>query len=146
MTLRALLLLLSVSSLVACGDDRAPGQFPLGKQELSSRAPAAGEATNRRYCVGCHGADGRGNGGTTGADFTGPKSPLRARTDVELATSIREGKRGTTASMPAHGPVLSEAEISAVLAYVRQRFDAPAPTTSSGAVNTGATVGEHPPH
>jgi mono/diheme cytochrome c family protein len=130
----ALALALFTPCLPACGgEERAPGQFPMSKDELGAAAPHAGEATYRRYCIGCHGVDGRGNGGITGADFTSATSPLKTRSDAELALSIREGKRGATSTMPAHGPVLNDKQIDAVIAYVRQRFDAPPPAATGSA-------------
>jgi len=110
---------------LGCGQDRGADSWPISRAELEGGAApgaAPGEATYRQYCIGCHGADGRGNGGTTGADFTGPASPLRAHADAELAVSVRDGKRGASASMPAHSPVLSDAQIAQVLAYVRAQF------------------------
>jgi mono/diheme cytochrome c family protein len=118
----------------ACGKERDPGQWPIAPSELTrDGSPSAGptgdgEATFQRFCVGCHGADGKGNGGTTGADFTGPGSPLARHTDAELATSVRDGKRGERATMPAHSPVLSDAQIGAVVSYLRARFQAAAPS------------------
>ena len=120
--------------LVACGGpDRDPSQFPITRAELRSKAapsPAqpddAAELTYRRYCVGCHGADGHGNGGTTGADLAGSDSPL-TKSDEELTASIRDGKTGKVASMPAHRPVLSDAQIAAVLAYVRKQYGPSSP-------------------
>jgi cytochrome c oxidase cbb3-type subunit 3 len=111
--------------LAACGNEaRAPGQWPLSKSELEkSSAPSdPGEATYRRYCIACHGADGRGNGGVTGADFVTGRDALGAKSDDELAASVREGKRGERAVMPAHKPVLSDPQIAAAVAYVRKRF------------------------
>ena len=46
--------------------------------------------------------------------------------------SVREGKRGEHAVMPAHKPVLNDAQISEVVGYVRKRFmrtEAPSPHT-----------------
>jgi mono/diheme cytochrome c family protein len=108
-----------------CGaKERPEGQWPISKSELEkSTAPSLpGEATFRRYCVSCHGADGRGNGGITGADFVGGATVLGLKPDSELIHSVREGKRGARAVMPAHKPVLSDAQIREVVAYVRQRF------------------------
>ena len=125
-------LLLIAGAQLGCNDKRDPGQWPLSREQL--KAPPAATAahpgddraalTYRRYCVACHGDDGRGNGGTTGADFTAADSPL-AKSDAELLTSVREGKLGKRATMPPHKPVLKDAEISAVIAYVRKRFGKP---------------------
>ena len=113
-----------------CGaDERGAGQWPISKTQLARGAHAAdpGESTYRRYCVGCHGADGRGNGGITGADFVAARELLGQKPDTELALSVREGKRGERAVMPAHKPVLNDAQIGEVVAYVRKRFFQSAP-------------------
>jgi mono/diheme cytochrome c family protein len=86
------------------------------------RTSHPGEQIYHRYCIGCHGADGRGNGGITGADFTAADGPLTQRDQATLIASVRDGKRGERATMPAHAPVLTEAQIEAVVAYVRTRF------------------------
>jgi mono/diheme cytochrome c family protein len=121
--LQALVLALAAA---ACGGDEVGKQWPISKRELAAEPSGTnaggGEVTYQRYCVGCHGSDGRANGGTTGADFTGPQSPLLTRADAELAVSVRDGKRGERASMPAHSPILNDAQITAVIAYVRTRF------------------------
>jgi mono/diheme cytochrome c family protein len=116
---------LFASMLMACGsEERDPGQWPISKRELEQKAAPtlAGEGTYRRYCISCHGADGRANGGVTGADFVTQKTALAAKADAELAASVREGKRGERGVMPAHKPVLSDLQIDEVIAYVRKRF------------------------
>jgi len=117
----ASLLLISV----ACGESpREEGQWPLSKEELErgGKPPSEGALTYRQYCIGCHGVDGRGNGGVTGADFLAPTSPLLTKSDEELLISVRDGKRGVTATMPAHRPILTDTQIRNVLGYVRERF------------------------
>ncbi len=114
-------------SLAACGQDTThdKGQWPVSRSELergSKPAEHAGATTYRQYCIGCHGVDGRGNGAITGADFLAATSPLLIKNDQELLISVRDGKRGTTATMPPHKPVLTDAQIAAVVAYVRQQF------------------------
>jgi mono/diheme cytochrome c family protein len=113
------LLCSSVVPILSCSDSKQEGQWPLSKDELAQQADAA-EATYRRYCIGCHGIDGKGNGGL-GADFTLPGGVL-SKADAELVTSVRDGRRGQLATMPAHRPVLSDAQISGVVTLVRQRF------------------------
>jgi mono/diheme cytochrome c family protein len=123
-TVRTIAVALALSAF-ACGkDEREAGQWPMSREELERGRPSedSREATYRRYCIGCHGVDGKGNGGVTGADFTAANSPLRAKPDAELLISVRDGKRGATATMPAHKPVLSEAEIAGTLRYARERF------------------------
>jgi len=122
---------LSLALLVlACGrdDKAAPGQFPIARDELSQPAQHddAGELTFRRYCVGCHGMDGRGNGGVTGADLTAADGPLATKPDDALIASVRDGKRGKTGTMPPHKPVLTDAKIAEVIRYTRERFGKPA--------------------
>ncbi|MET0344476.1 MAG: cytochrome c [Polyangiales bacterium] len=124
---RRLVFLIAPLVLLGCSDKRDPGQWPVSRVQLADDAGAMAVAddsaalTYRRYCVGCHGDDGRANGGTTGADFTGASSPL-AKSDAELLISVRDGKLGKRATMPPHKPVLSDAQIAAVIAHVRARF------------------------
>ena len=129
-------------AFAACADDARPkDQWPMSKDELLEQ-PTDGDpraATYRRYCVGCHGADGKGNSGLTGADFTKADSALLTRSDADLLASVRNGKRGVTATMPAHAPVLKDAEIVAVIAYVRERFT-PAKPDAVPAAETGPSA------
>ena len=123
------LLLSLLLGTLGCSEKRDPGQWPLSREQLHADQPTdpihdPAALTYRRYCVGCHGDDGRGNGGLTGADFTGPDSPL-GKSDAELLGSVRNGKLGKRATMPPHKPVLKDPEISAVIAYVRKRFGTP---------------------
>jgi mono/diheme cytochrome c family protein len=124
-------LLFAGLSLMACGQERGADQWPISHRELASKpgvsSAVGGETTYQQYCMGCHGADGRGNGGKTGADFTAATSPLRTRSDADLIGSVRDGKRGAGATMPAHSPILSDAQIGEVVGYVRARFQDAAP-------------------
>jgi mono/diheme cytochrome c family protein len=123
------LLALTVAGVFACACDRAPGgegQWPISKAELHEQPSEPGESTYRRYCIGCHGADGRGNGGVTGADLTAQGGPLVTKSDAELLSSVRDGKRGERATMPAHSPVLTSAQLEEVLGFVKERY-APTP-------------------
>ena len=85
---------------------------------------AAGKAVYSQTCVACHGAKGKGTiPGVT--DFTAKDSPLR-KSDVELVNNISEGfqRPGSFMAMPAKGgnPTLTEADVLAVLAYLRAEF------------------------
>jgi mono/diheme cytochrome c family protein len=107
----------------ACnGEQPTADQWPISKEALQAAPTTPGEGTYRRYCVSCHGADGRAHGGVTGADFVGAAAVLAAKSDAELASAVRDGKVGEKATMPAHKPVLSDEEIHEVVAYVRARF------------------------
>jgi len=110
-------------ALVACGGDapRGKDQWPMSRDELAQGKEPPAASHYRQYCIGCHGVDGRGNGGVTGADFRSAASPL-SKTDAELMASVRDGKRGVTATMPAHKPVLTDDQISALIAYLRATF------------------------
>jgi mono/diheme cytochrome c family protein len=135
----------SLLGLWACTAEkpREAGQWPISKADLHAPADARGEITYRRYCISCHGGDGRGNGGVTGLDFVGSAASLAGRADTELETSVREGKRGATAVMPSHKPVLSDAQISDAVAYVRARYIAPnaAIATKDGTSVDGVDAG-----
>ena len=122
---RILLVPLALTALVGCrGDMPTSDQKPLSREELAGEPPRriSPEVAYRRYCVGCHGDDGRGNGGITGANLAAPDGPLAQKPDTTLIASVRDGKLGKTATMPPHKPVLKDAEIAALIAYLRQRF------------------------
>ncbi|MDB4985604.1 MAG: hypothetical protein JWN04_782 [Myxococcaceae bacterium] len=122
------LVLLALCTSSACGGEakRDPRQAPITRTELEQGAAVKradpAELTYRRYCIGCHGNDGHGNGGSTGADLAALAGPLHTRSDAELIASVRDGKVGKIASMPAHKPILSDAQIAAVVGYVRKQF------------------------
>jgi len=113
-------------SMSACDGEnkRDPSQYPISRTELERNAPSEdpAELNYRRYCIGCHGSDGHGNAGTTGADLSAADGPLTTRTEAELISSVRNGKSGKIAVMPAHSPVLDDAQITAVVGYVKKRF------------------------
>lgn len=137
--------LVPATIMVACGlfgcksPERGADQWPISLDELVRNAQARaaldpGEAAYRRTCIACHGVDGRGNDQKTGADFTRPDGVL-TRADADLSKSIREGKHGSIGVMPPHGALLSEEEVTAVLAYVRRTFGSgivPAPESAPG--------------
>lgn len=121
----AVWLALALGALGCDGEAKQPpGQWPIARDQLAQQAAPKDEAelNYRRYCIGCHGSDGRGNGGLTGADLSAPDGPMARRTEAELAASVRDGKRGRTASMPAHKPVLDDAQILALIGYLRTHF------------------------
>ncbi len=92
--------------------------------------PVAGEAVFRANCIACHGADGRGNGGLTGANFIDDHSRLAKNNDT-LIHSITVGIPNSP-PMPAHQALLTETQIRDALSYVRVHFGgSPAPTPAA---------------
>ncbi len=86
-------------------------------------APAGDPGTQvfRQRCVLCHGAEGRGDGIGGKALKPPPRNfhdqaYMSTRTDAQLSEVIHNGK----GAMPKWGGVLTEAEIAAVLAHVRE--------------------------
>ncbi len=99
-----------------------------GKPGMAAAAPlsaadqtrfAAGQELYKNLCEGCHGADGREQPGATpniaGASnvIGDPGIPIRI---------LLHGKEGAVGLMPAHGESMSDAEIAAVLTYVRRAW------------------------
>lgn len=85
---------------------------------------STGKAVFSQTCIACHGANGKGV--LPGVrDFTDANGPL-SKTDEELIKNIAEGFQspGAALAMPAKGgnPALSNADIAAVLAYLRAEF------------------------
>lgn len=83
--------------------------------------PERGAKVYGTYCVGCHAADGKANGGTTGASFVDDPTRL-AKTDEELLTSIAEGKTGPIGAMPPWKGALTGQQRVDALAYIRASF------------------------
>lgn len=91
--------------LGACGSSDAKDAS--GNETASASALAAGEKVYERYCLLCHGADGK-------LAVNGAKDiTISQLTLAERVTLIRQGK---TLMTPFEG-VLSEAEIQAVAEY-----------------------------
>ena len=81
---------------------------------------AAGKKVYEKYCLLCHGEQGKGNGASSGslnikpADFT-DKARMKAQSDGAIAYKIVVGR----GPMPSWGPVLQEPEVWNVINYIR---------------------------
>jgi mono/diheme cytochrome c family protein len=84
---------------------------------------ANGAKLYKRYCAGCHGADGRGGAHTFMPHIQNltKKDYIEFLPDGYLFTVIAEGGEavGKSAYMPAWGGTLSEQEIKDVIAHIR---------------------------
>jgi mono/diheme cytochrome c family protein len=82
-----------------------PGTSPSGQSTIDVQALFAST------CGFCHGDGGRAAG-------KGPQLMNTTRTDEFLRDRIKNGKEG---AMPAFGQVLSDADIDAIIEYIRER-------------------------
>ncbi len=105
-------------SVIPAGDV-APEAAPVA--ELQAGNAEKGGKVYGTYCVGCHGADGKANGGTTGASFVDDPTRL-AKSDAELIASVAEGKAGTIGVMPPWKGTLKPQQMVDVVAYLRASF------------------------
>lgn len=99
----------------------APEAAPVA--ELRAGNAEKGGKVYGTYCVGCHGADGKANGGTTGASFVDDPTRL-AKSDAELMASIADGKTGSLGVMPPWKGTLQPQQMVDVIAYLRASFGA----------------------
>ena len=95
----------------------APAAAPLSAAD--QKRFSAGQEIYKNLCEGCHGADGREQPGATpniaGAPTVvgAPGVPIRV---------LLHGKEGPIGLMPAHGDTLDDAELAAVLTYIRRAW------------------------
>jgi mono/diheme cytochrome c family protein len=96
----------------------------------SPRGPEPGRALFQAHCATCHGAGGRGDSWRARLLFLRPgdlsRPAMASLSDQYIADLIRHG--GSTygkPGMPSFGFVLSEAEIEAIIQYVRSLPRAP---------------------
>lgn len=87
---------------------------------------AAGKAKYDQLCATCHGATGMGDGPAAQALTPKPrnfqdKASMSAKTDDELRRVIKEGgaANGLSAAMAPWGSMLSDQDITNVIAYIR---------------------------
>lgn len=87
---------------------------------------AAGKAKFDVNCVACHGAGGKGDGAAAAAlnpkprNFT-DKAYMAKKTDAQLAAVIKDGgaAHGMSAMMTPWKGILSDADITNIVAYIR---------------------------
>jgi len=116
--------LMRVTLLVAAGTVPLPAPRSLAAQD-----PTAGKKVYVKWCAGCHGDDGAGDGPAANAmlprprNFTGAIYKIRSTasgqlpTDADLLRAIDEGLSGS--AMPAWKGRLSDAERRNVMAYLK---------------------------
>jgi mono/diheme cytochrome c family protein len=116
----------------------APAAAPLSA--VDQKRFAAGQEIFKNLCEGCHGADGREQPGAT-PNIAGAPSVIGAP-GVPIRVLLH-GKEGPIGLMPAHGDTLNDAEIAAVLTYVRRAWGQTAAPIDAGAVQQvrAATAG-----
>jgi mono/diheme cytochrome c family protein len=95
-----------------------PSPAPIAPQAVQEVTPA--EVTFSQRCIGCHGADGRGQTGLGRElkvpDFTS-EAWQKSISDEQMLRVITEGKKGK--SMMAFGNKISPAEIASLVPYLR---------------------------
>ena len=82
------------------------------------------EENYKKHCIGCHGADGKSQtrlGRKSGAKDLSDKSNQAKLTDEDAFNGIKKGRRNSKGEekMEAFGELLSDKEISELVAYVR---------------------------
>ena len=133
--------------LVACGGSEAPAPAPAPPPKVEAPAPtptpppaeapappdataaaaapdaagADGAAVYNQYCIACHQADGKGMNGTMAGNYVDDPAVL-AQTDEQLIATVKAGKTGKIGTMPPWGGVLSDAQVAAVVAYIRATY------------------------
>jgi mono/diheme cytochrome c family protein len=103
-------------------------------------AMAAGAAIYRDECSACHGIDGRGTpelfpslADATTVRSDDPTSLIRVV--LRGARSVATAAEPTSPGMPAYGWQLDDAQVAAVLTYIRNGFGAAAPAVSASDVS-----------
>jgi mono/diheme cytochrome c family protein len=114
----------TVSGLAAIGIAFAAGEIVRRSSAASAASgeslaiPAAGTLEQKGYtlfmqdCAHCHGTDARGD---EGPDLHGV-----TKSDARIASLIKDGKKG---EMPKFGTKLSDAEVQALIAFIRSLKD-----------------------
>jgi mono/diheme cytochrome c family protein len=122
---------LAAGSLLVCfgivGADAR--QTELAPRPAAGAAPSAASISNgqglfKRYCQGCHGETGKGDG--PAAKFLKGKLPdlsdkttLAGRTDADVHDVIANGKKGESGTMPPFDGRLKDPEIQDLIDFAR---------------------------
>lgn len=116
-------LVIALLSRNAHGND-APSTVPPANPPPA--APASGAALYARWCAGCHGAMGHGDGPNAARLPVPPRAHddarrMRERSDDELYDTIAAGGAvmGMSARMPMFGATLDDRELRALVAHLR---------------------------
>ena len=122
--MRRLIGLAMVTLWLAVGVAAAQSDGELADVERFTDGDAArGAPLYKRYCSGCHGADGRGGAHTfmPHIDSLTRKDYIEFIPDGYLFTVITEGGEavGKSGYMPAWGGTLSEQDIKDIIAHIR---------------------------
>jgi mono/diheme cytochrome c family protein len=98
-----------------------------GTAQAAGDDPQKGRPVYEKYCLLCHGPEGRGDGPQgqlmkpPATNFKNPQS--KNKSDAELLKSIREGHPNS--AMTKWAGILSEEDMKQVLAYIRQLAGGP---------------------
>ena len=110
--------------LAADARQTEPAPAPAAKAPPSAASISNGQALFKRYCQGCHGETGRGDG--PAAKFLkgklpdlGDKTTIARRTDADVHDLIAKGKKGESGAMPAFDGRLKDPEIQDLIAFAR---------------------------
>jgi len=95
-----------------------------GLSFLPLAAARTAEENYKKHCVGCHGPDGKSQtrlGRKSGAKDLSDKNNQAKLTDEDAFNGIKNGRKNSKGEekMEAFGDVLSDKEISELVAYVR---------------------------
>jgi len=124
--MRRLALALSLILLAASCRRPAPGSAASSPPRPTRYQLQVGKEVYVRYCAGCHGETGAGDGFNSfnldphPRDLSDPVFQ-KAKSNADLADAIRRGGAGVglTALMPPWGHTLDARQIDAVVVYVR---------------------------
>jgi mono/diheme cytochrome c family protein/glucose/arabinose dehydrogenase len=97
----------------------------------------AGQEIYRNICEGCHGAEGREQPGAAPAIAGAPSVVGAPGVPIRV---LLHGKEGPIGLMPAHGEILNDTELAAVLTYIRRAWGQTASPIDPAAVQQVRTA------